>query len=186
MLTTFFRQLMQVMTWFVVVAPWEQAIRVRLGKNKRLLSPGFYVRIPFVDRVFKQSVRRRIHVITPQTLTTMDRKIVICGGAVGFAIDDLCKLYDTLESPNDTISSEVAGLISKFIGSKTLTQCTAKNIEAFVAEHLDLMQYGLSGQEFFLMSFASMKAYRFITGEIPYWCKDGQLSMAEATTPGPS
>jgi len=135
MIAAFFRQLVQVMTWFVVVAPWEQAIRVRLGKNKLLLKPGFYVRIPFVDRVFKQSVRRRILVITSQTLTTLDRRVVTCGGAVGFAIDDLCKLYDTLEMPNDTISSEVAGLISKFIGSKTLAECVAKDIEAYVAEH---------------------------------------------------
>lgn len=182
MIATFFRQLIQVLTWFVVVAPWEQAIRVRLGKNKTLLQAGFYVRIPFVDRVFKQSIRRRIHVITPQTLTTSDRKIVTCGGAIGFSIEDLCKLYDTLESPNDTISNEVAGLVSEFIGSKTLVQCTAKDINEYVMEHLNLNRYGLSGQEFFLTSFASMRAYRFITGEIPYWNKDGQLSMAEATT----
>lgn len=185
MIATFFRQFAQVLTWFVVVAPWEQAIRIRLGKNKRLLEAGFYFRIPFIDRVFKQSVRRRVHVITPQTLTTLDRKIVTCGGAIGFSIQDLFKFYDTLESPNDTISNEVAGLITQFVGSKNLAECEAGKIQAYVMERLDLGRYGLSGQEFFLTQFASTRAYRFITGEIPGWNKDQQLNMAEMQVNGP-
>jgi len=35
------------------------------------------------------------------------------------------------------------------------------------------------------MSFASTKAYRFITGEIPHWCRDSQMNMAESAQ-GPS
>jgi hypothetical protein len=186
MFATFFRQLAQILTWFIVVAPWEQAIRVRLGKHKRLLEPGFYVRIPFIDRVFRQSVRRRLHVMTPQTLTSRDRQIVTCGGAVGYAISDLFKLYDTLESPNDTIANEVAGLVSRFISSKSLAECSAAELEKYVMEHLDLSRYGLSGQEFILTSFASTKAYRLIMGEIPGWSRDGLLNMAESVANAPA
>lgn len=181
-----FRQLIQLMTWFIVIAPWEQAIRIRMGKRRRLLEPGFYIRIPFIDRIFKQSVRRRLHIITPQTLTTRDGKIVICGGAVGFSITDLFKLYDTLESPNDTIANEVAGIVAEFIGAHRLEECRVRAIEEFVMGKLDLSRYGLSGQEFILTQFAVTRAYRFITGEIPGYSRDCQMTMSETMPSGPS
>lgn len=180
MLTIIIRQLVQVFTWFVVVAPWEQAIRVRLGKRTQLMVAGVYFRLPFIDRIFKQSVRRRVGIVTPQTLTTLDGRIVTIGGAVGFEITDLCKFYNTLESPNDTITNEVCGLVSRFIGRNLFAECTAPNIEAFVMANLNLKRYGLSSQEFFVTQFAATKTYRLISGEIPAWSKDGQLSMAES------
>jgi len=173
------KYLAQAFTWFVVVAPWEQAIRVRLGKHVRKLDAGFYVRIPFVDRVFKQSTRRRLGLIRPQTLTTADGHIITCAGAVGYAIGDLVKLYDTLESPNDTIENEVAAIISRFIGSRTLKEATSPALEQFVQDTLELTKYGLIGQEFYTTSFATTKTYRFITGEMSAWQRDEQLNMRE-------
>src|SRR5690349_20949371 len=117
MWSAFIQQIVRVFTWFVVVAPWEQALRVRAGKHVRKLDGGIYLSIPFLDRIFKQSVRRRINVLHPQTLTTMDRHVVTCAGAIGYSVGDLEKLYDTLEQPNDTIENEVKAIISDFIGS---------------------------------------------------------------------
>lgn len=41
MMYSFFKSILQLLTWFVVVAPWEQAIRVRLGKRVRKLCRFF-------------------------------------------------------------------------------------------------------------------------------------------------
>lgn len=185
MMLSIFKQLTQTLTWFVVVAPWEQAIRVRLGKHVRRLEAGTYLRIPFVDRVFKQSVRRRLSMVRPQTLTTMDRRVVTCAGAIGYSIGDLVKLYDTLESPNDTIENEVAGLVARFIGQTALSGITAKNLEEFVMAHLNLSKYGLEGQEFYLTSLATSKTYRFITGGMDSWTRDSPISMEEQPAIGP-
>lgn len=179
MLLELFRHIAQVFTWFIVVAPWEQAIRVRLGKHVRLLTKGAYIRIPFMDRIFRQSSRRRLSIIRPQTLTTSDGKVVSCAGAVGFAVNDLLKLYDTLENPNDTIECEVAGIISRFIGARTLRECTSPALEAYVRENLHLDKYGLSGQEFYTTSFATARTYRFITGEMGMWRTDDRMTMVE-------
>lgn len=173
----------QVFTWFVIVAPWEACIRVRLGKNAALLGPGFYLRIPFVDRVFKQSIRRRPSIIRPQTLTTRDMHVVTVSGALGYAISDMVKLYDTLECAHDTIENEVAGRVARFIGATDRIECTSLAIEAALAGQLDLKRYGLSGEEFLVTSLASAKTYRLIMGDFPSWSNDSVLHMKETNQP---
>ena len=59
MIRELFAQLSNVLTWVVVVAPWEQALRIRWGKTATLLKGGVYLRIPFIDRIYRQSVRKR-------------------------------------------------------------------------------------------------------------------------------
>jgi len=99
--------------------------------------------------------------------------------AVGFEIADLHKFYNTLESPNDTIECEVAGLVVDYINLHTHDECTVKNIEKHVMESLDLSRYGLSAQEYSINSLACAKTYRLITGDLPGWSQDGRLTMDE-------
>jgi hypothetical protein len=173
----FFKKIAHGLALFFVVAPWEQAIRVRLGKRVHLLGAGFYLRVPFIDRVFKQSVRRRLINIRVQTLTTSDGRTISCTGALGFAIVDLRKLYDTLESATDTIENECCALIARFIGQRKIEECRAPELEQFVRTQLDLTRYGLHGDEFYLTSFCAARTLRLITGEIHSYNHDGILKM---------
>jgi hypothetical protein len=186
MLTTILNALSRLFTWWIVVAPWEQALRVRLGKRVDKLEAGVFLRIPFVDRIFKQSIRRRLNILRPQTLTTQDRHVVTSCGAVGYSIGNLEMLYQTMESPNDTIENEVAAIVAQYIGTHDLADCKAVEIEKSVMEKMDLSKYGLTGQEFYMTSFATSKTYRFITGDMQQWQRDSQMSMAETVhQPGP-
>lgn len=184
-LSIIIQYLAKCLVWLTVVAPWEQAMRVRLGKKVKLLNAGWHVCVPFVDVVHKQSIRRRINIIQAQTLTTKDRKVVTCAGAVGYAIADLQKLYDTLESPNGTIEKEVAGLISQYIGENNLDGCSSVGMEAYVAQRLCLERYGLIGQQFYVVSFATTaKTYRLITGDMASWVADGGIHMPSQQSHG--
>lgn len=177
---SFFKQAFQVFTWVIVVAPWEQAIRVRLGKHVKKLEAGIYLRIPFVDRVFKQSIRRRINIINSQTLTTKDYKVITCSGSIGFSIGDLEKLYETLEAPNDTLENEVAGIIAEFVGNNNLDDIKYSSIKEYVNSQIDFSKYGLKDQEFHLVTFAmTNRTYRLVTGGLDSWAKDSQLKMEE-------
>ena len=144
--------------WFFVVAPWEQALRVRAGKYVRLLRAGIHLRLPFVDRVYLQSVRRRITMIPSQTLTTKCRKAITISGALGYEIVNLQKLYDTLHDAEDTICHEVMGLIAGFVIARRIEDCSAADLQAHVKSSLHLDQYGLGKQEFFLTCFAHFLA----------------------------
>jgi regulator of protease activity HflC (stomatin/prohibitin superfamily) len=184
MFSTLLQQLARSLTWFFTVAPWEQAIRVRMGKRVAVLGAGVYLRIPFVDTIYKQSIRRRINAIKAQTLTTKDGRVVTCSGAVGYRIGDLGKLYDTLENANMTIENEVAGIIASYVGSRDLADCNSRQLEDKVHAELNLSKYGLEGQEFYVQSFATSKTFRVITGEIGQsWQMDSALCLTQEHQP---
>ena len=68
--TALLKQIGQIFRWWVIVAPWEQGLRVRAGKHVLLLKPGLHVRIPYIDQVFIQSSRLRIVHLAMQTVLT--------------------------------------------------------------------------------------------------------------------
>jgi len=169
MISEILRSIAQIFTWLVVVAPWEQVIRVRLGSRVSLLQSGWYLRLPFVDRVYRQSTRRRLTVIPAQTLTTSDGKAVTIGSALGYEISDLRRLYETIHDAADTIESEASTVIADFIGLHDLAQCSPEAIEEAVRARLHLERYGLNSTEFYITNFAVVRTLRVITGEIKSW-----------------
>lgn len=166
-------------TWFVIIAPWEQGIRVRLGKHVKLLEKGVYLRLPLIDKTYRQSVRRRLGVLRAQTITTTDGKCITLSGSVGYRIVNMLLLYETLHDAADTIEAEVATKISAFIASHSLDKCLPPEIEKHVRSALDLEQYGLGDAEFFVTSFVCARTYRFITGELPQWSRGQELSTTD-------
>jgi len=180
MISDFLKQFYQLFSWFFVVAPWEQAIRVRLGKKSPLLNAGWYFKVPFIDRIFCQTIRYRMTNLKAQTLTTKDGKVITCGASVGYSIKDLNVLYDTIEQPLETINNEVSGLVSEFVGSHNISECTIPSLQKYVMEKMDLRKYGLEGERFYVISFATAKTLRIITGDVCSWqCDEGKLSMLE-------
>ena len=156
--------------------PWERGLRVRLGRWVTELTPGPYLVVPFVDQLYRQSVRRRLKLIPAQTLTTTDGKTFTIGGAVGFEIVDLATLYNTLHDADDTIEAEVSAIIAEYVGSHSSAECVPLDLEKKVRASLKLESYGLGAPEFFVTNFASAKTYRLITGEIKHWPKGTGLN----------
>jgi hypothetical protein len=162
--------------WIVIVAPWEQAIRVRLGRRVQLLAAGTYLRIPFIDRVYRQSIRRRLMVVYPQTLTTRDRRAITVGAAFGYSVADLMLLYNTLHDAQDTVRTTVAARISEYVAGNDFADCTPAKLEGHVRGNIDFSVFGLANPEFYITNFAAVKTYRFITGEVPSWSLGDSLS----------
>lgn len=179
MISDILKQISCIFTWFFTVAPWEQAVRVRFGKYVTLLGPGVYLRIPFVDRIFKQSIRMRRQHAPPQTVSTLDGKVVTCAFSIGFRIVDLLKLYNTIDSPNTTISSEVSNIVSDFISSNKLESLTVASMKEYVNRKLSLTKYGIEGEEFLLISFAHSRTYRVITGDCINFSYDNMIEYNE-------
>lgn len=155
--------------WFVVVMPWHQCVRVRLGKHVKLLGPGIHLKIPFADLVFGQCSRRRIKIVPSQTVTTRDGIILTLSGAVGFSVQDVLKLYNTLSHVDDTIESLVSGLVAKYVAANDFSACQPPAIIEYIRTTLCLSDFGLGNQEFYITNFAKTKAMRLITGEIKQW-----------------
>lgn len=146
---------------WVVISPWEQGLRVRLGKHVRVLGAGVHLRIPGLDVVHIQSVRRRISTIGTQTLTTTDDRTITVAGSLGYEIADIEKLYRGLHHAEDTLQQLGRRAIAKYVTIHQLSDCTPRQLEG-LADELAFEEYGLHNPELAITDFAVVKTYRLI------------------------
>lgn len=157
-----FSQLGDLLTWWVVVAPWEAGIRVRLGKHIMLLGAGIYLRIPFVDKFYLQSVRLRVITIPTQTLITADGKPLTVGATIQFNIQDMLKLYQTMHEPDETLRNLAASSIAKCVQEKNANELTPMGLGICASADLDFSRFGLALGGISVTDFAFVKSYRLI------------------------
>ena len=161
-----FNKLGQMFNWVFIVVPWEQAIRVRMGKTITMLNAGIHFQIPFIDRVYIQNVRERVTATTSQTLTTRDGVTISLCAALRFEIVDIRPLYTRLHQANQTICQIVEGAFSEYIITNDVEACIPEKIIAFVKAQIDLSEYGLNLTALFLTDFAKVRTYRLIQGDL--------------------
>lgn len=171
--------------WWVVIAPWQQGIRVRFGRSVKRLDPGIHLKLPLVDIVYMQPIRVRAQHIQSQTLTTVDGKAVSLSAALQYEIVDLLRLYRTLHNAHDTIEQKVQGVVAGYVFGKRLDQLQPNALEDELLRTLDIEQFGLKLHGFNLTSFAHVRSYRLINGEIGAYTGYDQrlettLAMGEA------
>lgn len=180
-----FREFGNLFRWWVMVAPWEQAVRVRMGKHVRVLQAGAHLRIPFVDRVFRQTIRRRYATVPTQTITTRDGRTVTVSGTIGYEIHDVGRLYDTLHHAQEALQSEAQGIVARFIAARDYEDCQPDAIEEHVPKAMDLGRYGMGGLELFVTDYAAPLTVRLIQGAPKDWVDGDSLNTTHEDGHGP-
>jgi regulator of protease activity HflC (stomatin/prohibitin superfamily) len=71
-----------------IVRQYERGVVLRFGRLIRVREPGFNVIIPFVDRMFKVSLRITTTVLEPQEVITKDNVTVKVDAVVYFMVID--------------------------------------------------------------------------------------------------
>lgn len=166
---------------WVIVAPWEQALRVRFGKHVRVLGAGFHLRLPVIDVVFLQSIRRRVAGVGRQTLTTRDNQTITVGAALGYEITDVEQLYRGLHHAEDTLQQLARSKIAAYVTSHRLADCTPSALQG-LADGLNLETYGLATPELVVTDFAVVRTYRLI-GDQQYSGYGDALTTQQVHTP---
>ena len=158
----FIRRFAESFVWWTIIQPWEGAIRVRFGRWVKTLHPGIHFRIPFIDSVYRQTIRLRFCMMGAQTLSTNDRHTITLAASIGYRIDDVEKLYNTLHHAEETIRQLAMSEIAHFIQSRSLSECCPKTIEDDVSKTLCLDEFGISSDGIRLTDFAVVKTFRII------------------------
>ena len=158
-ITAFLAKLFQ---WWFTVMPWEQAIRVRRGRESKLLGAGLYLKIPFIDSVYIQTTRMRMIDTPMQTMSTKDGSTITIKTAVGYTIADVEKLYSTLYHPEMTLNSMAMGCIGEYVRSNNLLDISPSLVESYVNGKITGSDYGLSGLSIKITTFAAVKTFRLI------------------------
>lgn len=169
--------------WWFIVQPWEQAIRVRLGKDARLFGPGLHFRMPFLDSVYIQNTRRRLMYIGAQTLTTSDGKLITLHSTLGFTIEDVMLLQSSLHDATATIQQHVMGLLANDVALHILSECTPCEVIRRTRLELDLTKYGLGQVELALTGYvANVRTVRVLNDQLAPYLQCLPLSTEPANT----
>lgn len=172
-LSSLFQGLRSALQWWVVLAPWESAVRVRRGKDVKVLGAGIHLRIPLLDRFFVQSTRIRISDLPIQTISTKDGAALTIKGQLAYRIIDVGRLYDTLHSAEGTLANIAQAEIADHVTSRDRAECDPASLAADVTEALKgrLLECGLNDVRVTVTDFVEVRTYRLITQDI--WSNAG-------------
>ena len=163
-LSTILKNFVKPLQWWIVIAPWEQGLRVRLGKTSKLLRPGIHFRIPFLDKIYVQNTRLRTIEESNTTATTTDGVAVTYSLAINLAVGDVSKLFQNLSSPKSTLVAAAQGAISRAIASGDKTSLDANSLEqaALVVVRQVAESAGFINVEVKITALCCIRAYRLI------------------------
>ncbi len=166
------RQFFRSFRCWMVVSPWEQALRVRLGKRVTLLRPGFHWKLPILDVIYLQSVRLRLSSISKQTVSTCSGQVVTIAGSLGYRIEDIQLLYNSIHHAEDTITALTRSLIADYVSGHSLAACQPDKIQEAVNASIDFSRFGLADVKVYITEFAVVRTYRLIGDYTEYsWGK---------------
>lgn len=165
----------QLFMWWFVVMPWGKALRVRLGKDIEEFGPGLHFRIPYIHIIYHQSVRLRFSPLQLQTVSTKDGHTISYAGVIGYCVADLRKLYDTMQHPENTISSIAQTAVANYLFSHPLTECAPEVVQDEAERAIDLSQYGLGCVSLRITTYARVRTYRLLMDKMDHaW--EGELT----------
>lgn len=157
--------LAQPLKWWIVIAPWEGALRIRLGKVAGELGPGIHFRIPFLDRLYVQSLRLRTISDTGQTMTTRDGKVVTIAIGIEYGIENLLRVYEMLANPEAVLMYRVQGIIADYVAQTDGNLLSPNTIRGAVVKELRAGEWGMNRLYIHVTSFAFVKTYRLLMND---------------------
>jgi regulator of protease activity HflC (stomatin/prohibitin superfamily) len=171
---TYFNEILKAISqffqWWIIVMPWERGLRVRLGKTVKELKEGVYLKLPFIDTAFVQSVRIRVIPMPPQTISTRDRQTLTISLCVGYSISDIYQLFNSLNNPEQTLSNICMGHVATFVATCDMQELTPEKIQQTLTDKLKSTDYGLQFDYVKIISYAAVRTYRFIQDS--HWIQD--------------
>jgi hypothetical protein len=152
------------MAFWIVVLPWQQALRVRAGRHVRLLKQGIYLKLPILDVVNVESVRRRTSLAPVQTLSTACGATVTVGAVISYAVADVEQLYRRLHHAEDTIIQTAQGVIAAAVFRLKRSEISPSELCSRVNQQLveEFEPYGLCDVTLHITDFAFVRAIRLI------------------------
>ena len=175
-LTELLQNFKRLFLWFTLIQPWEQGIRVRLGKHRKLLGPGVHLAVPFIDEIFNQNIRMHVNDVEPQTLTTKDGRVLVVSLTLGYTVVDMLKLYQSVEKPADALAALTVSEVAQVVGTHSVAELTPALIEKTVLRKLQELKWGIKLELMRVTDYAYVKVYRLMGDSSSRFY--GELDMA--------
>ena len=157
---------------YVIVLPWERAVRVRCGKWTKVTGPGLRFRLPYFDDYVIVNTRLRIIPTSAQTISTRDGKPVTIVAYVGFRIIDPMRAMMRLQNPDASCAAFAATVVSRYITEHDAAAIRIAEMERALVQALT--EFSREGFEFEFVSvvdYVIVRTYRLLSeqGRVGVW-----------------
>lgn len=99
-----------------VINEWEEGVQLRMGKFKRVVTPGWWLHRPFeIDVFFALNVKIAALELDEQALTTGDDQEIVVKGVLMWTIFDIRKALCDVENVEDTLGDIALGIIQGMV-----------------------------------------------------------------------
>jgi len=113
-------QFAELFKFWVVMAPFEGGVKLRLGKYVKNLEPGWNWMIPFgIDQYEHEHIVPRTHTLDPQSVTLKDGRQVGFQAVITYKVRDIKVALLEVEDSEHAIKDACAGTIAH-----TVAVCT--------------------------------------------------------------
>lgn len=154
------RAIQRPLRWWVVIAEWEQGLRVRFGKNTKELQPGLHFRIPFVDRIYVEATRERTVTVDNVTLMSKDGKVFVANIAITFAVESIKAVYNSMSTPEMTMMTRVRDDAVTIVSKRLADDVSPETIRLAVPEE---SPPGIGPISLHVTSMSRSRSYRILS-----------------------
>ncbi len=147
---------------FVVIPEYDKGIRLRLGRNRGVLEPGFHWKIPFADDILTHMVKTTTINLSEQTITTKDWRSIVVKAVIKYEVRDIEKLLLEVNDPVSAISDMAKGIIRNTFILKDWADCNNDTASNEIGKEVkkESLKWGISVKEVTLTDLGEMRSFR--------------------------
>ncbi|NBW33817.1 MAG: SPFH domain-containing protein [Cytophagia bacterium] len=152
----------------VIIPDYEEAVLLRAGRFKKVLKPGFHVKLPIVDEVVQQHVVVTTLSLSAQSLYTKDKQNVVVKGVVKYRISDVKVFLLEVFDAQDALADMTQSIIKNIIISLPLEACIDPEIDNTLTKkvRVEAKKWGVDIQQVTLTDIAPIRSFRLINDTV--------------------
>jgi regulator of protease activity HflC (stomatin/prohibitin superfamily) len=149
--------------FWVIVQPWEGAIRVRFGRRVRVLEPGCHLMLPFyLDHIVDMDVVTQVVSTRVQSIQTRDNHTLAIEGELRYRITNVEWAATRVQHLDDTLVNLTVGVVADVVSALKFPDCKVGPLRRLVlnAVREECEGWGVEIERFYVASLCEHKAYR--------------------------
>lgn len=152
----------------VIIPNYEEAVLLRNGHFKKVLGPGFHVKLPIFDEVISQHVVVTTLSLSAQSLYTKDKQNIVVKGVIKYRISDVKTFLLEVFDAQDALSDMTQSIIKNIIISSSLEQCIDPEMDNLLTKkvRMEAKKWGVDIQQVTLTDIAPIRSFRIINDSI--------------------
>ena len=152
----------------IIIPNYEQAVLLRNGQFKKVLGPGFHLKIPVFDEIISQHVVITTLSLAPQSLYTEDKQNIVVKGVIKYRIADVKIFLLEVFDAQDALADMTQSIIKNIIISSSLKECIDPEMDNLLTKkvRVEAKKWGVEIQQVTLTDIAPIRSFRIINDTV--------------------